>query len=395
MADIALVDCNNFFASCEQLEDPSLQGKPVCVLSNNDGCVIARSKEAKQMGIPMGFPLFKAKEQFPNVIYLSGRHSYYRDISKRIMKMLSEYTPSIEVYSIDEAFLDLSGLKKLYRKPYIELIHEIKKEIKNEIGIPVSIGIAPSKTLAKLACEKAKKHTAYDGVYQIRFKHIDEELKSTPIEDIWGVGRNTAALFHKYGIYKASEIVKQNDFWLKKIWGKRGVELKMELEGKSVYPVIDKPALPKSLQRTSSFGIFTSDKNYIKNTLHHHMHETCAKLRQLHMKCETVSVMLRTKDFHVHCDTMVLPHPSDNEIIINEYADKIFEKLYNPAIIYRSSGIYAGKLTEQTSSQLYLFDIFQPEKTEKEQKAEKLSALWDSFEQKYGKGTFQIGLLNS
>ena len=387
MAEIALVDCNNFFVSCEQLMNPDLLGKPVCVLSNNDGCVVARSNEAKKLGITMGMPLFMAKKQFKYapVIYLSGRHELYRDISKRIMKKLSSFTPSVEVYSIDEAFLDLSGLKKLYRMSYKEIILKIKNEIKDEIGVPVSIGLAPTKTLAKLACEKAKKLPYTNGIYRIRLRNLEEEMQNTPIEEIWGVGKNTAALFHKYGIYKASEIVKQNDFWLNKIWGKRGIELKQELEGISVYPVIDKPALPKSIQRTSSFPKFSTDKNYIKTQLHIHLHDACRKLRKEKLKSEIIGVMLRTKDFLVMSDTIVLPQPTDNEIVIMEYADKLFEQLYRPEIIYRSSGIYAGKLSPAETTQLFLF------RNEKDKKTEKLTQIWDKIEKKYGEKSLQIG----
>lgn len=387
MAEIALVDCNNFFVSCEQLMNPDLLGKPVCVLSNNDGCVIARSNEAKKLGITMGMPLFMAKKQFRHapVIYLSGRHHLYRDISKRIMKKLSSFTPSVEIYSIDEAFLDLSGLKKLYRMSYKEIILKIKNEIRDEIGIPVSIGLAPTKTLAKLACEKAKKLPYTNGIYRIRFRNIEEEMQNTPIEEIWGVGKNTSALFHKYGIYKASEIVKQNDFWLDKIWGKRGIELKQELEGISVYPVIDKPALPKSIQRTSSFPQFSTDKNYIKAQLHIHLHDACRKMRKEKLKSEIIGVMLRTKDFLIISESIVLPQPTDNEIAIMEYADKLFEKIYRPEIIYRSSGIYAGKLSPAETTQLYLFQDI------KEKKTEKLTRLWDKIEKKYGEKGLQIG----
>lgn len=387
MAEIALVDCNNFFVACEQLMNPELLGKPVCVLSNNDGCIIARSNEAKKLGITMGMPLFIAKKQFryAPVIYISGKHHLYRDISKRVMKKLSSFTPCVEIYSIDEAFLDLSGLKKLYRMSYKEIILKIKNTIRDEIGIPVSIGLAPTKTLAKLACEKAKKLPATNGIYRIRFRNIAEEMHNTPVEEIWGVGKNTAALFHKYGIYKASEIVKQNDFWLDKIWGKRGIELKQELEGKSVYPVIDKPAVPKSIQRTSSFPQFSTDKNYIKTQLHIHLHDTCRKLRKEKLKSEVLSVMLRTKDFYIMSESIVLPQPTDNEILMMEFVDKLFEKMYRSEIIYRSSGIYAGKLSPASTSQLYLFQ------NDKDQKTEKLTHLWDKIEKKYGENCLQIG----
>lgn len=385
MSEIALVDCNNFFASCEQLMNPKLLNKPLCVLSNNDGCIVARSNEAKQLGIKMGMPYFMAKRQFPQAIYVSGHMSLYQEMSHRIMTKLSSYTPIVETYSIDEAFLDLTGLKKLYRMSYNGIIEMMKEEIMNEIGIPVSIGLASSKTLAKLACEKGKTNT---GLYRIGRWNLDEELNRTAIEEIWGVGRNTAALFHKYGIYKASEIVKQNEFWLKKIWGKRGIELKQELLGESVYPVDNKPALPKSIQKTSSFAHFTSDKFYIKNSLHYHAHLACSKLRRLGLKAEILCIMLRTKDFQVITEKVVLPSPADSELVINSFADKMLEKIYRPDIVYRSSGVYVEKLTEKAASQLYLFD------TPKNQKSEVLAQLWDKIEQKYGKNVLSIGTMN-
>lgn len=393
MAEIALVDCNNFFVSCEQLMNPALADRPVCVLSNNDGCVIARSKEAKEIGIPMGYPLFKARKEFKNVIYISRNFGLYHDISNRIIMKLLKYTPDVEQYSIDEAFLDLTGLKKLYRCSYEQIIAKIKYEIETEIGVPVSIGLAPSKTLAKLACEKAKKNKDLKGVCRIKRKEIDDILKKTYIEDVWGIGKNTSALFHKYGIYKCSEIVKQDDFWLKKIWGKRGVELKMELTGQSAYTVISKIEPPKSIQKTSAFGSFTSDKSYIRDSLHYHTHQICSKLRKLGLQTEIIFVMLRTKDFQVITERIVLPEPSDSEFLINQYADKLFERIYNPDIIYRSSGIFAEKLREKAASQLSLFTNDKNGKTEKTEKAKKLSELWDKFEQKYGKNIFTIGTM--
>lgn len=387
MSEIALIDCNNFFVSCEQLMNPLLANRPVCVLSNNDGCVIARSKEAKEMGIPMGYPLFKAKKEFKNVIYISRNFGLYHDISNRVIMKLMSYTPDVEQYSIDEAFLDLSGLKKLYRCSYEKIVTKIKNEIETEIGIPVSIGLAPSKTLAKLACEKAKKDTTLKGICRIRHREIDEILKKTYIEDVWGIGKNTAALFHKYGIYKCSEITKQNEFWLKKIWGKRGLELKMELTGISAYPVNSKIEPPKSIQKTSAFGNFTSDKEYIKASLHYHSHQVCSKLRKLGLQTEIVFVMLRTKDFRVFTEKIVLPEPSDSEFLINQYADRLFEKIYDPSIIYRASGIFADKLSEKSASQLFLFE------DKKTQKAKIIAQVWDNLEAKYGRNCFQIGTM--
>jgi nucleotidyltransferase/DNA polymerase involved in DNA repair len=389
MSEIALVDCNNFFVSCEQLMDPKLQNKAVCVLSNNNGCIIARSKEAKQMGIPMGYPLFKAKKEFKNVIYISRNFKLYHDLSNRVIMKLLSYTPDVEQYSIDEAFLDLTGLKKLYRCSYEDILRKIKKEIETEIGIPVSIGLAPTKTLAKLACEKAKKIDALEGICRIRQKDINEILKMTSIDEIWGIGKNTSALFRKYGLYKCSEIVKQNDFWLKKIWGKRGLELKMELIGESAYPVNNQIEPPKSIQKTSAFSSFTQDERFIKDSLHYHSHQICAKLRHLGLQTEIVFVMLRTKDFRVFAEKMILPEPTDSEFLINQYVDKLFNKIFDKNIIYRASGVYVEKLTEKATSQLFLFS------DEKTEKAKKLSELWDNIEKKYGKNTFSIGTMQN
>ena len=386
MTEIALVDCNNFFVSCEQLMNPALKNRPVCVLSNNDGCIIARSDEAKKIGIPMGYPLFKARKEFKNVIYISNNFSLYHDISNRIINKLMSYTPDVEQYSIDEAFLDLTGLKKLYRCSYQEIIARIKAEIETEIGIPVSIGLAPTKTLAKLACEKAKKDKTLQGIYRIRRKDTDEILKKTLVEDVWGIGENTAALFHKYGIRKCNEIVKQNDFWLKKIWGKRGIELKSELIGISVNPVNTEIKPPKSIQKSCAFSHFTQDKEYIKGSLHYHSHQICSKLRRLGLQTEIVFVMLRTKDFYVFTDKIVLPEATDSEFLINQYADKLLDKLYNPALIYRSSGVFAEKLSEKSAKQMFLFE------DEKSRKAKKISQVWDTLEKKYGKNCFQIGI---
>ena len=386
MAEIALVDCNNFFVSCEQLMNPALRNRAVCVLSNNNGCIVARSKEAKKMGIPMGYPLFKAKKEFKNVIYVSSNFKLYHDISTRIMQKLLTFTPDVEQYSIDEAFIDLTGLKKLYRCSYEEIIAKIKKEIEEEIGVPVSIGLAPTKTLAKLACEEAKKKEILNGINRIKLRDIDTILRRTPIEEIWGVGKNTAALFHKYGIYKCSEVTKQNEFWLRKIWGKRGFELKAELCGISVYPVNNKTEAPKSIQKSSAFSNFSEDKEYIKSSLHYHSHQVCSKLRKLGLQTEILCIMLRTKDFRVFVEKIVLPEPTDCEFLINQYADKLLEKIFIPNILYRASGVYAEKLVETATSQMFLF---QDKRT---QKAQKLSSVIDNLESKYGKNCLQIGL---
>lgn len=384
MAEIALVDCDSFFVSCEQLVNPSLLNKPVCVTSNNNGCVVARSKEAKSLGIKMGMPVFMAKKEFPQAIYLSGNMSLYGDVSDRVMATLKEYSPLIEIYSIDEAFVDLTGLRKLYRKSYIEIAKEIRSGVKEKVGVPVSIGVSSTKVLAKLASEKAKKS---DGVYKIGFRDITEELKKTDISEIWGIGKNTTALLNKYGIRTACQFTLIEDTRMTKLLGKRGIELKKELLGESIYKISDKYIPPKSIQKTSSFAKFTSDESYIINSLNYHAHRACRKLRSLNLKTKTVGVMLRTKDFKVYYQKVQLIQPTDFEFDIYENIKLIFTDTFIPDVIYRSSGIIFENLTEQT--QLSLFSS-----TKENKKGGNLATAWDKLEDKYGRGIIFTGIKN-
>ncbi len=385
---IALVDCNNFFASCEILFNPELKGKPVCVLSNNDGCIVARSNEAKALGIKMGMPYFMAKKQFKNVVYLSGNHARYNEISKRVMTKLYDYTPNVEVYSIDEAFLDLGGTRKLHRYSYEEIIEKIRLEIKNDIGIDVSIGLSYSKTLAKLACEKAKelnKKNPDIGTYKIGYKKIKDELKITPIQDIWGVGFNTASLLRKHYISSAYNFTTQNDAWIKRVMGKVGLDLKYELLGECVSPVNPNEALPKSIQKTASFANFTSDKAYIVNALNYHCHRVCKKLRHHGLMSGVISIMLRTKDFYVLSSKTTLETPTNSEFEFNLKIKELFNEIYNPNIIYRSCGVTALKLTCEDSYQMSLFN------SERIEKNQKLSDVWDKIEEKFGRSKLHLG----
>ena len=385
---IALVDCNNFFASCEVLFRPELKGKPVCVLSNNDGCIVARSNEAKALGIKMGMPYFMAKKQFKNVTYLSGNHARYNEISKRVMAKLYDYTPTVEVYSIDEAFLDLGGTRRLHRCSYEEIIEKIRKDIKEEIGIDVSIGLSYSKTLAKLACEKAKELNKKDssiGTYKIGYREIKEELKNTSIEDIWGVGANTAALLRKHYISSACSFTSQNDAWIKRVMGKVGLDLKYELLGECISPVNPNETLPKSIQKTASFANFTSDKNYIINALNYHCHRVCKKLRFHSLTSGVISIMLRTKDFYILSAKVSLETPTNSEFEFNLKIKEMLDEIYNPNIIYRSCGVTALKLSSQDSCQL---SVFNSQRLEKNQK---LSDVWDKIEEKFGRSKIHLG----
>ena len=386
MKVIALVDCDSFFVSCEQKVNPELKGKPVCVLSNKDGCVISRSKEAKKMGVRMGQPYFLAKDEFPDAIYVSCHHDLYGEISEEVMAVLREFSPNVQVYSVDEAFIELTGLKRLYKKNYLELAQFIREQIKERVDIPVSIGVSSTKTLAKLASDKAKKTDT--GVYMIANKKIMPELKNTKIEEIWGIGKNLTVLFKKAGILSAADLVAKDDVWLDKKVGIRALEMKHELLGEVVSPVVNEEKLPKSIQKTSAFGIFTSDLDFIKNQLNYHIHSACRKLRKIDCKAQTIGVMLRTKDFRVIYDKKSLSVPTSFEMEISDIAFTLLEKIYSPSVIYRSTGIILDNLCSNSEEQLFLFadDAINSKK-------EKLSKCFDKLEAKFGKDIVQIGFV--
>ncbi len=386
---IALVDCNNFFVSCERLLKPELIGKAVCVLSNNDGCVVSRSNEAKRMGVEMGAPYFIAKNQFKKVIFLSGNLSYYCEISKRVMDKLYDFTPDVEVYSIDEAFLDLTGLKKTFNCSYEKICERIIKEIKDEIGIDVSVGLSYSKVLAKLANDKAKdlqKIKIDKKNYKIGFRQIKQELQGTLVSQVWGVGKNTASLLKKYSIQSAWDFVLQEDIWIKKNLGKTGLDLKQELLGNSVNPVQNTDSPPKTISRSESFKEFQTNKTYIQKELNYHIHRVCKKLRQENLLTSCISVMLRTKDFQIQSIKINLVNPTNTEFELLEHSKNILDLLYEKNTVYRSCGFCAMKLTIATVQQISIFN------STKTLKRQELSKSWDKLEEKFGKNIITLGV---
>lgn len=381
---IALVDCDSFFVSCEQKRNPDLKNKPVSVLSNPDGCVISRSKEAKQMGIKMGEPYFMAKKDHSKAIYPVADHEYYAKVSHQVMAVLKDFSPYVQIYSIDEAFVDLTGLERLYKKNYIELAIMLRQKILDEVDIPVSIGISTSKTLAKLASDKAKDTSNH--IYYINSGDILNELHNTKIEEIWGIGRRLTDRMKKNGIITALELVNKSDEWLDKQIGIHGLEMKHELLGEMTSPVTNETSAPKSIQNTRAFGIFTSDFNFIKNELNRHIHTSCRRLRRYNTKCLQVGVMLRTKDFKVFYTKQDLLSPTDFELEISKVAIELLKEIYNPNIIYRSTGVILEKIGEQGTEQLSLYNI-----AEHDEKKRKLAQCFDKLEQKFSKNIVKIG----
>ena len=381
---IALIDCDSFFVSCERKLNPKLNAKPVCVVSGERGCVIARSIEAKEMGIPMGQPLFMAKKEFPKAIYINANHYNYAQISDQVMSFLKNFSPTVEVYSIDEAFVDLTGLSKLYKKNYYDLSKYIRDEIAQQIGIPVSIGLSRTKTLAKLASDKSK--TTKDHVYIAGKCGITRLLKSSKIGEVWGIGHRLEPKLRGHGIYSAYDYVQKNDTWLKSRFGKLGLELKYELLGNQINKVSTETQLPKSIMDTKSFPEFSQDLNYLKNELMIHIHSACRKLRKVDCKCKTIGVIIKTKDFRCYCEKINLEHSTNFEFEISEYAMPILEKLFDSQTIYRSIGILLENFNPCENEQKSLF-----ENTERREKNEKLGKSLDKLEAKFGRNIVTTG----
>lgn len=383
---IALVDCDSFFVSCEQSVNPELKGKPVCVMSGRGQCVISRSKEAKNLGIRMGMPYFQIEGQMKKAVFINANHDLYSEISKKVMEVLKNFSPLVEIYSIDEAFIDLTGLERLYKKNYLEIAQMIREEILEKVDIPVSIGVSSSKSLAKLASDKAKKHE--EGVFLVGSRKIIPLLQKTSIDEIWGIGKNLSLLLRKNGILTAYELVSQDDLWLDKQIGIRGLEMKHELLGEMISPVSNEEKLPKSIQKTSALAKFTSDKDYIKNSLNYHIHRACVKLRKINAKCKGVSIFLRTKDFKIFCEKKILNTASDFELEISDIVFKLLDKIYNPNILYRSTGVILDTFILNSEAQMSLFSDL-----ETDIKKDKLSKCLDKLEEKFGKDIIQTGFI--
>jgi len=380
---IALVDCDSFFVSCEQADDKGYKNTPTCVISGRNGCVVSRSKEAKQLGVKMGMPMFMAKKEFPEANYIVANHDKYRAYSKKVMACLNDFSPDVQVVSVDEAYIDLTGTRKLFGRNYINIAKLIRGTILEKTDIPVSIGISLSKTLAKLASDKAKK---CGGIYSIGTHKILSELEATDIDEICGIGKANSLTLRRYGILTGYEYISQSDEWLKSKFGINGVELRHELLGEMISKVDNSYEPPKSIQDTSTIcdGTFSDNLQVIKTELSRHLHGACARLRSHNGKCSCIGVMLKTKDFTTVFDKKMLVQPTNFELSLQKTVNEILSDIYRPNIMYRSTGIVLEHLTFCGNEQLSLFD-------NGERKDEKLSKCIDNIEKRFGKNSIRTG----
>lgn len=366
----ALVDCNNFYASCERVFQPQFNGKPVAVLSNNDGCVISRSEEAKAAGVKMGVPEFKIRElvKEKNIKIFSSNYPLYGDLSERVMKILQGFTPNIEVYSIDEAFMNFDGVKV---DDFNEYGLQIRRRIIKWVGLPTSIGFAPTKALSKVANKIAKKfEERTKGVYVI---DTDEKrikaLKWTKIEDVWGIGHRTAKKLKAKNINTAFEFTSPHlEPWIKREMGVIGLRLKYELEGKSVLG-LDIPEQKKSIAITRSFPKQLSDFDLLRERVSTFASVCGEKLRNQNACCHTIVVMLvvdNHKDeqvkFQYYNKVQTLPFATNSDLTISNVAIQLMKKILaeNPIQKYKKAGVIVSDLTPEESKQFKLFDEENP-----------------------------------
>lgn len=359
----ALVDCNNFYASCERVFNPTLEGKPVIVLSNNDGCAIARSDEAKAVGIDMGMPTFmlEAIIKEHDVKVFSSNYTLYGDMSNRVMKILATFSPATELYSIDEAFLDLTTLK--YQDLY-QLGITIRKTIMQHTGIPVSVGIAPSKTLAKMANRYIKKKKKSIGVHYLSSqKLIDEVLNFTEVGDIWGIGKQHEKFLRRNNIKTAMELSKANDEWIRKNLSIVGQRMVNELRGIPCIQWEDEIPAKKAICNSRSFGHLVTCKIQMQEAISNYAANVALKLRnqkscarQLHLFIQTNAFRTEDKQYFRSID-MELPVATNSSNELIEYALKALDVIYKPGFKYLKAGVIVQELVPETQIQNGMFDI--------------------------------------
>jgi DNA polymerase V len=387
-----LIDCNNFYVSCERLFQPTLLGKPVVVLSNNDGCVIARSDEAKALGIPMGLPAFKLAalvKEHPIEVY-SSNYTLYGDLSARVMTTLTEWTPEVEVYSIDEAFLKFATLPLDALTAYGQTM---RATIHQWTGIPVSIGIASTKTLAKLANRLAKRSPEAQGVVALTSpSEIEAVLACTPIEDIWGIGPGYTRRLHAREIRTALQLRDVNDRWIRQELGIVGLRLVWELRSISCLPLELCPPPKQSLMVSRSFGRPITTLSEMREAVATYMTRAAEKLRRHHVAAGVLTVFLMTSRFteepqYSNCVTMPLPVAIQDTAELIGHALRGVEQIFREGYRYQKAGVILTALVPAHQVQTHLFDSHDRERSQK------LMAVIDMINAEWGSGTIRYAAM--
>ena len=356
---IALADCNNFYASCERVFNPALENKPIVVLSNNDGCIIARSNEAKSLGIKMGEPVFKARKiiEGNNVNVFSTNFALYGDMSNRVMSMLADAAPEIEIYSIDEAFIDFTGINNPSG-----FAGELKNDIRKSTGIPVSIGIGPTKTLAKIANHVAKKKTD-SGIFCLDSPvKIDQILKEISVSDIWGIGSRYSSMLCGQNIRTAHDFIKLDEQWVLEKMTIVGLKTLQELKEHKHFALDTNPTWKKNICTSRSFGVKTKKLKDLKEAITSHSVRCAEKLRMQNACARYISVLIKTDPFndkdryYYGYRSVSFNSPTNDTIRIVQAANDLLKCIYKQGLTYKKAGVIVGDIVPQDRVQIDLFE---------------------------------------
>jgi len=391
---IALVDCNNFYVSCERVFNAKLIERPVVVLSNNDGCVIARSNEAKALGIKMGTPLFQTQhlvEAYDVAVY-SSNYALYGDMSHRVMDALQEFTPDVEIYSIDEAFmrLDYDEVSSLRSDGF-----KIREKVRQWTGIPVSIGIAPTKTLAKIANHLAKKSSDIEGVLDLTVSSDQEQaLDRTPVNEVWGVGPAYAKLLQAQGITTALKLRNADRQWVRRRMTVVGARIVEELRGISCLPLEQCPQQKKSITCSRSFGILVESLAEMREAVAMYMRRAGEKLRRQKLAAGVVTIFINTNRFskepqYSNAITYELAYPTDVTDELVEWAQKGLEQIFRGGYRYKKAGVMLNHLVPSDQLTVRLFGNSDFERSRR------LANAMDAINARHGRDTVRYGMTNS
>ena len=388
-----IIDCDNCYVSCERVFRPDLKDKPVVVLSNNDGCVVARSNEAKKMGIKAGTPYFQLAELFPNqkIAVFSSNYELYGELTGRVVEIIKKEAPAYFRYSIDECFVYLDGMEKMDLKAWGEELH---KKIKRNVGMPVSIGLAPNKTLAKMASHFAKKYQGYRHCCMI---DSDEKrikaLKLYPIDEVWGIGRRYAARLEALGVKTAYDFAEHNQTWVKATFNNIVIERTwLELNGEDCVPN-EEMAKKKSICTSRSFNGMITDLDGLRTHVSNYAARCAEKLRQQGTVASIVGVFLNTNAFredlpqYWNFQEMRLVAPSSSTITIVKAANELLQKLYRQGYHYKKAGVIVMGIGPNSPIQQDLFDI----NAEQFEKIKRLDAVIDRINKVNGTETIVLG----
>lgn len=387
---IALCDCNNFFVSCERVFRPDLNGKPVVVLSGNDGCVVSRSNEAKALGIPMGVPLYQIKGlvEKEGVVCFSSNFALYGDLSDRVMSILRRHTTRFEQYSIDEAFIHLDHVPEAGQKTFCE---QLVREIRQGVGIPVSIGIASSKTLAKVASKYAKKYPGYKGVCVIRTEEQRRKaLQDFEIGDVWGIGRRAKAKLQSAGVMTALQFSDKSALFARNLLNKPGLLTWQELRGEDAIDITQLP-VKQSIITSRTFAHALTEQHLIEEQIVNFCAHCARQLRLQHSVCQQLLVYAHTSSFRTDIErhylnelvTLTVGTANTQELV--GYALSAFRRAYRPGVLYKKAGVVLMKIIPEQAVMQDLFD-------EKDRTRDnRLQRALDHIEDRHGKRSVMLG----